>query len=256
MIPVICPLYGPFAIQSYGVAIAIGLFVFLWFASRDPRRHTILPGETLYNLTIGSIIAAIVGGRILQILSTWHEYESWYDFFAIWEGGFSILGTMIAVALYVWIYLYRHGLSLLPTSDFCAQYVPILQFFGRIGCFMAGCCHGYITDVPWAITYVHPESAAPLYLALHPTQLYSAAAYLVIFIILQIARNYLKQPGQLAMLYLMFASTERFILDFWRDDRIPTMTIFSFHQVVAAGIAISAAIAFIYFSIKRAQRSS
>jgi phosphatidylglycerol---prolipoprotein diacylglyceryl transferase len=120
------------------------------------------------------------------------------------------------------------------------QYVALLHAFGRIGCFCAGCCGGTITHSALSIVYTDYQSRAPLNMPVHPTQLYSSAIFFCVFIILRwIAPRYLKKPGQITLLYLMLASSERFFLDFIRSDRI-MVGILSFHQWLALAIIIIA----------------
>lgn len=233
MYPIICRLFGSCAIQSYGTLIVIGLLVFLWAAVRDKRRTRLLPGDLLYEIVFGSILAAVIGGKLLHLVSDAHEYDSWFEGLAFWQGGFSILGSVIAVTGFIGWFLYKHNIPLLATCDYLALYAPLLQMFGRIGCFLAGCCYGIATDCAWGIVYTHPDVIAPLHVCLHPTQLYSAFCYAIIFGILWLLSSRLKKPGSLALTYLLLAAVERFLVDFFRQDRVMITSFFSFHQIVA-----------------------
>jgi len=256
MYPVILHIYGPIAIQSYGLCILIGLAIFFYFCHKRVVERKLATSDQIYSIVGICIAAALVGGKIVHIISEWKDYEHWYDCFAIWDGGFSILGSMIAVFLYVPYYLYTHGIPIISLFDTAALYVALLHAFGRIGCFCAGCCHGTITQSILSITYTHPESRALLGAPLHPTQLYSSLIFFGIFIILRfIAPRWCTHPGQMALLYLILASCERFLLDFIRYDR--TMIGFlSFHQWLAVSIAIIALVGFIYSSHRKSALST
>jgi phosphatidylglycerol:prolipoprotein diacylglycerol transferase len=147
-----------------------------------------------------------------------------------------------------------HRIPLLPFLDLIATYAPLLQSIARLGCFFAGCCFGCVTQVPWATLYTDSASLAPTGMMLHPAQLYSAFGLLLVFIIMYfVARKKCTIPGQQGALYLMLASGERFLTDFWRGDRetVNALTQYgialSFHQLLALGIIMIAGI--LFFSV-------
>lgn len=213
-------IYGPFAIQWYGVMILLGLLAFIWRASKHPLRKKYLTETQFVNLVTYSIIAGIVGGRLLSVLGSWRQYDQVADIFKIWEGGFSILGTIIAVALFASWYLWRHHIPVMPVLDLAGLYAPLTQAISRIGCFFAGCCHGIVTTVAWAVPCDNPATQELLGVLVHPTQLYSSAALFLIFLIIRfLIYPHAKKQGQLFASYLILAGLERFVLDFWRGDR-------------------------------------
>lgn len=142
-----------------------------------------------------------------------------------------------------------HGIPLLAVTDRFAIYAPLAQACGRIGCFIAGCCYGTICDQSWAVMYTDHNVFAPLYIRLHPTQLYSACTLFILFIFLYcFAQKWQLKTGQLTFLYLMLAALERFVIDFWRGDRaffITDMFGLSVHQLLSGGIVVIACIALI-----------
>lgn len=89
-------IYGPFSIHSFGLMIALGLFVCTWLLKRDRACNTLISEETLLDTLIVGIISGTVGGRLLYCLSS-PPMEHWIDYVKIWDGGFSILGTIIAI---------------------------------------------------------------------------------------------------------------------------------------------------------------
>ena len=121
------------------------------------------------------------------------------------------------------------------------------QFFGRIGYFMAGCCYGAPSHLPWAVTFTNPQTLCPLKEPLHPAQLYEAFLWpLGVFGVLNIKLKKpetLRRPGDPWDL-LMLAGLIRFTVEFFRastlaDPRGPEII---FHmpatQVTALGIAL------------------
>lgn len=131
-----------------------------------------------------------------------------------------MLGTVLAIGCFMSFYLPRAGIPVLQCLDLASFYAPVLHAIARFGCFFAGCCYGIPTTVAWAVMYTDPNSCAPLYEKLHPTQLYSVTAFLAIFVLMVIVRTTIPyRPGLLTTLYMILSGCERFIIDFWRADR-------------------------------------
>lgn len=250
MCPILLPIYGPFAINFYGLFIAIGIICALFLIKKDSCTHNLISDDQGLTLLTGGIIAGIIGGRILLLFTENSPFSSWYDVFAFWQGGFAEQGSIIAVVLFGSIYLIKNKIPALPLLDLIGTYAPIIQGFGRIGCFFAGCCYGTICTLPWAFTYTHPASLAPLCVPLHPTQLYSAALFFMLFFGIKSIRKYLKKPGLQFMLYLMGTSLIRFSTDFWRGDSIRS-NLFSSYQYLSLALFISAFIMFIILSYRK-----
>ena len=230
-------IYGPIALHSYGFMIAIGLLAFIYLIRRDPRFRSLnLESHLIPAIMIG-IVAGILGGRALFFATHPELFRQFTDLFSFWEGGFSILGSVIAIACTIPAYLWYYQIPMVRALDIIATYAPLLQSISRIGCFFAGCCFGVPTTKPWAIVYTDTGSIAPLYVCLHPTQLYSAALLLLIFSFMYfIGRTWLKKPGQQACTYFFAMALERFMVDFWRGDRLVNEVGLSLNQQVALGM--------------------
>jgi len=248
-------LYGPFSIHSFGLMIALGLIVFLWLAQQHPLRKKYMSAETFVQALCVGIFTGIAGGRMLYVINEWHTFESFWEIFALWEGGLSIMGCILAILMVMPLYLHIKKIPVMPLLDLAALHAPLLQGISRLGCFLAGCCYGTMTDVPWGITYTDPQSLAPLCLKLHPSQLYSSAILVLIFLFLYfVAQHIFKKQGQLVCLYLMLVSSERLVVDFARGDRtffaqgtffgIDRMLL-SVHQWIALSVIIAATCAFV-----------
>lgn len=255
MMPTIAHIAGPLYIRSYGLMIIIGLCICTWLIERHPLFKKIMTYTQFINLITVAVIAGIIGGRLLYVIDVW-PLSSWYELIALWEGGFSALGTVTAVAVTVPLYLWYEQIPLLSTLDLLGLYAPLLWSIARIGCFLAGCCYGTTCTLPWAVTFSHPDSLAPLGIYYHPTQLYSSIALFGIWLFMQlVAQQQLHKPGQLAFLFLGLVSSERFLVDFWRATRTPllitSMGTFSLTQLIALGLIGIAIIGFWWVSTKQ-----
>jgi len=238
-------LFGPIGIQSYGTAIALGLIVFLLLAGKSDRRKKLLSASAFFESIVIAGLCALWGGRILFWITSWHDYRNPWEFFAVWDGGFSILGSVTAVLIGMTWYLKKQKISALPYFDLISLYAPLLQSISRLGCLCAGCCHGIPTMLSWGVTYTDPEGFAPLHLPLHPTQVYSSLSLLIIFLILRfIIAPRAHKAGTLLWSYLVLEATERFFIDFLRADRtfLPWTPGISIDQYVALCLGLVGAV--------------
>lgn len=212
-------IFGPIAIHVYGVCIALGVIVALILAYRQRWWERYVSQDMLIMLINLAVIAGIIGGRALSVITDYDQIDSWVDILAFWDGGFSVLGSIIAITLTIGIYATIKKLSLLAILDFFGLYAPLVQAFGRIGCYFAGCCHGSPTNLPWGITYTDPLSLAPLCIRLHPTQLYNTFALLLLFSLLTLFMRKQPRHGSIFAFSLVGLSLIRLITDFLRGDR-------------------------------------
>lgn len=239
---------GCFSMYSYGLAIAIGILVFVSLCLRHPWRKKMLSSDAFIQATVFGALLGVTGCRLLFAASNWYRFDHWYEVFYLWDGGLSMLGGIIAILIFMPLYLWYHKIPIFSLFDLAALYAPILHAIARLGCFMAGCCYGMHTNVPWAITYTDLGSEAPLNIALHPTQLYTSIALIVAFFLLRSMQNRV-MPGQLLMLYLMCEAAIRFSIDYFRNDHeffaLPQMKIFTVHQWIALALFVASFAGFV-----------
>ncbi|HBL99029.1 TPA: hypothetical protein DDZ86_05315 [Candidatus Dependentiae bacterium] len=249
MYPILFHLYGSLSIQTYGACIALGVITVLILASWDKRVSAVISADLFVSMVNLTILMGIVGGRLLYILMEPQQFNSPIDLIAIWDGGFSVLGSIFTVIPALILYLRRHHLPLLPLLDIVGLYAPLVQAFGRVGCFFAGCCHGSPTTLFWSVTYTDPHTVAPLCIALHPTQLYNAIALLILFLALHFYMKASVRSGEILSLSLLGLVGIRFVTDFWRGDRQELIQTFlgplSTHQLISLGIMVATLILFI-----------
>ena len=266
--PVLMQICGPIAIRVYGLMIVIGLLAFMFLLLRDKRRQQYISEDVFHTAFFYGVVFAVIGGRLLFFITDYQWKEGFLHFFRLWEPGFSLLGAVIAVPLVVTIYLWTEKISSLLFFDIIVVYIPLLQAISRFGCFGAGCCHGLALDQPawWTVMYEHPDSLAPLNIPLHPTQLYSALASLILFFLLLLfSRLYSSKRGFIFGFYLFGEGIARFVVDFFRMRSEYEMTyglkIFQSHVTYYQGISaivstvgvIMMIISFVY-SEKRASK--
>ncbi len=140
-------------IKSWGVMVVLGFLAALWLMRRIMRRIGEDP-EWISNAALYSLIAGVIGARIFFVV---HHYDLFRGrpmaVFAIWVGGVELLGGVLAALLVLCVYLIRQKRPLLLYLDVLAIGLMIGLGFGRIGCFLSGCCYGKCTEQAWGVRF-------------------------------------------------------------------------------------------------------
>ena len=212
--------FGPLTVRWYGVMMAIAFIAGLWTASRRGLREGI-SAEKIMDIGPWLIVGTIVGARALHVMTYWHEEfagQPFWEVFAVWKGGLVFYGGLIGASLATILYARCKKIGLWKLADVLAPSIALGYVFGRIGCFLNGCCFGRACDLPWAVTYpVGNINGAPTY-PVHPTQLYDSL--LNIFLYLGLAWLYRRKKfdGQVFAAYLLCYAVTRSIVESFRGD--------------------------------------
>jgi len=229
----------PVRLYTYGACMVVGLaMAVVTFVVRGRRHNEVLD---LYLLSLVTFVAGLLGSKVLFVLVN-HDYYSALPPVhvrgctlppvrdclmsgMVWYGG--VIAAIPAAA----VYAFARGMRFLELFDAAAPALSLGHLWGRIGCFMAGCCYGSATDLPWGVSFppasiafvemldkdlLPPGSKATM--PLHPTQLYEAASELVILAALLAFAPRKRSSGQVAGLYLVLYSVARFAIEFARGD--------------------------------------
>ncbi len=250
---------GPITIYTYGFFLALAFLFAILTAGREAKRLG-LPQGQFYDLCFYLILAALVGSRLLFVILEPGKFLGQpLKIFALWEGGLDFQGGLFLALIVAFLYIRRHGWPWRSTLDALALGAPLGQFFGRIGCFMAGCCYGTPSQAPWAVTFTNPESLCPLRVPLHPAQLYESFLALGVFGFLFWFRKRKQYSGQMTLLYLSLAGLVRFVVEFFRspeDYRGPTYFGFMpLTQLLALGLFLVCAGLLLYWGFKSKPRT-
>ncbi len=235
-------------LHTYGLLLALGFVIAIYMAQREAKRQG-QDAEAIGDLSFWILVAALVGSRVYYIFVNWDEYFGANAMvatrigriprlLAVWEGGLVFYGGFIASVLTAWWYMRRRNMHFLTYADTMIPSVALGHFFGRLGCFSAGCCWGQVSHahLPWLAEFP-PESLAyqsfaaradpSQYLApdrlhtlpLHPTQLYEAGGELLLFLLLvTVVRPRKRFHGQVLAIWLMAYAVLRYVVESFRGD--------------------------------------
>jgi phosphatidylglycerol:prolipoprotein diacylglycerol transferase len=241
---------GSFPINTYGVFLALAFLCAILIAVKLAARDG-LPKEKIYDLCLWMLLASLVGSKLLMLF-TEPEYRDHplqllsLDFL---RSGGVFYGGFIAAVLTGFFLMKRYNLPWWRTADACAPGIAIGNFFGRQGCFAAGCCWGKPTTLPWGVKFTelgHEITGVPTNTYLHPTQLYESFAMLVVFLFLLWLHKHKRFSGQVILAYALLYSIVRFAIEFVRDDPrgdilgLTTLTGLSTSQLISLIVGVSA----------------
>jgi len=229
------PFLGVRVVSWYGLLTFAGVLAALWVARRELGRLGLLSPRQATNAVMIVVAASLAGGHLLFLLTPGRTA-------ATLRSGSVLYGAIFGGALAVLALARHHGLRLWTALDAAAPAGVMPPLFGRLGCFMAGCCYGRETSLPLGVVFTDPACPAPRGLPLHPTQLYEAGFLAALFLFLQWRRKRKAFEGELGLLYLGLYSIARFAIEVLRGDALRgSIGPLSFSQAIAVPTLVLAA---------------
>lgn len=239
---------GPVVLQAWGTMVALGFIVGILVALREGKRvgYNI---DHLLNIAILAFGGSLIGSRLMYVALFPEEFSGPVSVMKIWNGGMVYYGGFIlALALILW-YIKAKKLNFWKAADIVAPGLAIGLAIGRLGCHMIRDHIGEITTVPWAVEWGGEIR--------HETAMYCVIANFVGFLLIWFWwRKKDWFDGAVFLLYLIWYSVTRFIIDFFRASDIPTADPRFFDSVYFKGLTISQLISIgiiaiaIYFLIR------
>jgi phosphatidylglycerol---prolipoprotein diacylglyceryl transferase len=257
---------GSFPINTYGVFLALAFLFAILITVRLAARDG-LPREKIYDLSLWMLLASLIGSKILMLFAE-PEYRDdplqliSLDFL---RSGGVFYGGLIGAVVVGYLLMRRYQLPWWKTADACAPGIAIGNFFGRQGCFAAGCCWGKPTTLPWGVKFTelgHEITGVPIDSHLHPTQLYESFSMLLVFFLLLWLHKRKRFSGQVILVYALLYSVIRFVIEFFRDDPrgdilgLTTLTHLSTSQIISLIVGIGALVSLILRWRQMAARSN
>lgn len=207
---------GGLTVHGYGLMIGIGFiaaYLMTEFRARKYRMNT----DIVFTLFISSVVFGLLGAKVLYYLTILNRVIKDPGVILDEMEGFVVYGGIIGGVLAGYVVCRIKKEKFWQYFDLIAPAIALAQGFGRIGCLLAGCCYGKETDSPLSITF-HTSDFAPNDVALIPTQIYSSILDFLNCIVLCLIARYAKKERTVSGCYLIFYSTGRFILEFFRGD--------------------------------------
>lgn len=211
------PWTGPWLLTGYAVLLIVGFIAALAIARRWALRAGI-DDIHLSRIAVISLVLGMIGARARYVWENWglfHDEQgiAWGTIFNIDRGGMVWYGGLLAAIVGDVLYARWQRLPLLPLADGCTIPVCVGLAFGRIGCFVNGCCSGRPTDLPWGVVFTSRDD-----LPRHPTQLYETLAAGAIAAVLWWFGRRPRKPGLTAAFFCIAYGLWRFANEALRDD--------------------------------------
>ncbi len=231
---------GGFTVHGYGLMIAAG-FLSAYFVSEYRARKRGMDPDHILGIAIWGIVSGLISAKLLYYITTIDQILENPKMLLDISNGFVVYGGIIGGIGGGYVYCRKYKLSFLKYADLVMPTVALAQGFGRLGCFLAGCCYGRETDSGFAVVF-HNSAYAPNNIPLIPTQLISSAFNFFHFFLLVWLSGRLKRDGQTAAAYLIIYSMGRFVIEFFRGDLIRgtvgTLTTSQFISLFAAAAGV------------------
>lgn len=195
------PLSYPFIIA---LAIVIGAAL-----ARMTQQRLALPASQKIGIGLGAFIGAMLGAKLPFVISDWTGLLNGTAWFS--DGKTILLGL---VGGYFGVVVAKWSLNIqVHTGDSFAVPVAAAVAIGRLGCFVAGCCYGTPTSLPWGVVFPNVDSQPR-----HPTQIYEFLFHAAMATILFVLWRKRIFPGQLIKLYILSYLVYRFLTEFIRPQ--------------------------------------
>ena len=245
-------LFGRF-ISSYAIMALIGIFTACPFAIFTYKKRT-GDGYPMLAMLLFSAIGIFAGGGALYGLTnidSWYllfnakDLAEWWQYAQLIFGGSVFYGGLFGGMAAALIVIKRRGYPAELMTDIAAPAVALFHGFGRIGCFLGGCCYGI--EVPWGVTFTHSLNELANGVPRMPVQLFESAYEFILFFVLRYLLKHNRFSGRLFSLYLVLYGIFRFIIEYFRGDSYRGFIFgISTSQFISIFTVIGGAVFFIY----------
>ncbi len=249
-------------INSYAIVALIGAFIAVPFSLHYYKKKSKATADLIL-MFLTAAVGVFFGMHILYAITNIHNFNillesaDFVDFFVrlgSLVGGSVFYGGLLGGMLAGWIYIKKAKMDVKLTCDCAAPAIALFHGFGRIGCFLGGCCYGVESE--HGITFTNALEPTANGVPRVPVQLYEAAFEFALFFALWYLLSKGRFSGKLVNIYLIVYPVGRFILEFWRGDEYRGFLFgLSTSQLISIILFAVAAPAFI-LSYRKPPRSS
>ena len=278
---------GSFAVHWYGIFIGIGFLVSFCLLLKL-KKYASLTSDQIYNISMIALFAGVIGARIFYVVQFWEQFRGRgiLAILNVHEGGLVFYGGFILAFTAECIYAKwptvrrmlglkekkpadgaepRKDISILALLDILGPAMALAHAFGRVSCFMQGCCFGKPAPngFPFAVCFPAESPAAYRYPSLlpgtsgsvpvYPVQLFESAGNILMCIILLLLLRKRKYAGTIGGIYLILYGLMRFLIEFMRGDHTDSILGLTPSQFIAVAIAIPGGI-IVYLTARKLGR--
>lgn len=222
---------GPLTLYSYGFMIAVGIIAAIMAADFRAKKYG-LSGDHMYGIAFLGLLFGMVGAKLLFFITEIKDIIEDPSVLLSLSEGFVVYGGIIGGIFGAYLYCRWKKLPVLKYFDIAIPSLALAQGFGRIGCFLAGCCYGRETHAWYGITFEN-SPLAPNHVSLIPAQLISSAADFIHFFLLLSITKRKKTDGIVVSSYLIFYSIGRFLIEMLRNDPRGNVSVLSTSQFIS-----------------------
>jgi phosphatidylglycerol:prolipoprotein diacylglycerol transferase len=225
------PIFGGLKVFGYGSMLVVGFLCSTWLGLWRARRERLDP-EVIWDLGFWVFLCGMIGARVFYCVEYWGTHiNTIWEAFQYWKGGIVYYGGIIGGTAAFFVYRHFRPFPLRPFMDVLAPSIAVGTFFGRLGCFLNGCCYGDPCRLPLGVAFPAESPAwarqvklglipkdAVQSLPVHPTQIYSAIDALVILVLLSAYYPLRRRDGEVMGILMLAYPITRFIIEFLRND--------------------------------------
>lgn len=253
-IPLTIPFYGHTELPIYGFGIMLVLaFIFApWLAWWRARREG-FDGDVILDMGFWIFVAGLIGARAEYCREYWgKDIHNLFEALQYWRGGIVYYGGIVGGVIGFFTYRWFNPFPVRPYLDAIAPSIALGTFFGRLGCFLNGCCYGDQCRLPWAVSFPRESPAwwhhlhagliskgATESLPIHPTQLYSALDGLVLLILLSAYYPLRRRDGEVMGLLMIAYPITRFLIEYIRNDEVAFFAGLTISQTISVLLLLS-----------------
>lgn len=220
-------------IPAYGTMALLGMAASLALAVRLAKRYGIAGYDVMYACCYGGF-GLVLGAKLFyaipflgEFVSIWKKEGVSYiiqnagEIFSRMFAGYVFYGGLLGLAAGVGLYVTYRKVPFSVYADVMAVVIPLFHGFGRIGCFLAGCCYGREYQGRFSVTFPeNPYEPGIEAVSRFPVQLLESGCNFLLFFFLVLYGRKKHPAGRLMGIYLTAYPAIRFFTEFFRGDAV------------------------------------